>query len=115
MKKILCALLLMLISISAFSQKVLRAKGCYDSDNTPYIKTQILNDTWKDIVCLVFTVEYGGTHIYDVNRYKEAVVKTYVGSGLSKIITYYPPKNYTKPMRQTLTRVIFSDGSYKNL
>ena len=68
MKKILCALLLVLISTSAVSQKVLRAKGCYDSNNTPYIKTKILNNTWKDIVCLVFTVEYGYTSKYDVNR-----------------------------------------------
>ena len=114
MKKILCALLLVLISTSAVSQKVLRAKGCYDSNNTPYIKTEILNNTWKDIVCLVFTVEYGYTSKYDVNRYKEAVVKTYIESGTSKIITYYPPKNYVRPMRQTLSKVIFSDGSYKN-
>ena len=114
MRKILCALLLVLISTSAFSQKVLRAKGCYDSNNTPYIKTEILNDTWKDIVCLVFTIEYGYTSKYDVNRYKEAVVKTYIESGTSKIITYYPPKNYIRPIRQTLSRVIFSDGSYKN-
>ena len=108
MKKILCALLLVLISTSAVSQKVLRAKGCYDSNNTPYIKTKILNDTWKDIVCLVYTSKY------DVNRYKEAVVKTYIESGTSKIITYYPPKNYIRPMRQTLSKVIFSDGSYKS-
>ena len=112
MKKILCALLLVLISTSAVSQKVLRAKGCYDSNNTPYVKTEILNNTWKDIVCLVFTVEYASE--YDVNRYKEAVVKTYIESGTSKIITYYPPKNYVRPMRQTLSKVIFSDGSYKN-
>ena len=113
MKKILCALLLVLISTSAVSQKVLRAKGCYDSNNTPYVKTEILNNTWKDIVCLVFTVEYDASE-YDVNRYKEAVVKTYIESGTSKIITYYPPKNYVRPMRQTLSKVIFSDGSYKN-
>ena len=112
MKKILCALLLTLISVSAFSQKVVRAKGCYDSNNTPYIKTEILNNTWKDIVCLVFTVEYE-TSKYDVNRYKEAVVKTYIESGTSKIITYYPPKNYIRPMKQILSKVIFSDGSYK--
>ena len=114
MKKILCALLLVLISTSAVSQKVLRAKGCYDSNNTPYIKTEILNNTSKDIVCLVLTVEYGYTSKYDVNRYKEAVVKTYIESGTSKITTYYPPKNYVRPMRQTLSKVIFSDGSYKN-
>ena len=114
MKKILCALLLVLISTSAVSQKVVRAKGCYDSNKTSYIKTEILNNTWKDIVCLVFTVEYGYTSKYDVNRYKEAVVKTYIESGTSKIITYYPPKNYIRPMRQTLSKVIFSDGSYKN-
>ena len=87
MKKILCALLLVLISTSAVSQKVLRAKGCYDSNNTPYVKTEILNNTWKDIVCLVFTVEYGYTSKYDVNRYKEAVVNTYIESGRSKIMT----------------------------
>ena len=113
MKKVLCALLLALISVSTFSQKVVRAKGCYDSNNTPYIRAEILNNTWKDIVCLVFTVEYGYTSRYDVNRYKEAVVKTYIESGTSKIITYYPPKNYCRPMRQTLSKVIFSDGSYK--
>lgn len=113
MKKILCALLLVLISTSAVSQKVVRAKGCYDSNSTPYIKTEILNDTWKDIVCLVFIVEYKFPSEYDVNRYKEKVVKTYIESGTSKIITYYPPENYYRPMRQTLSKVIFSDGSYK--
>lgn len=114
MKKILCVLLLVLISTSAVSQKVLRAKGCYDSNNIPYVKTEILNNTWKNIVCLVFTIEYGDISEYDVNRYKEAVVKTYIESGTSKIITYYPPENYVRPTRQTLSRVIFSDGSYKN-
>lgn len=114
MKKILCALLLVLISTSAVSQKVLRAKGCYDSNNIPYVKTKILNNTWKDIVCLVFTIEYEYASEYDVDRYKEAVVKTYIKSGTSKIITYYPPEDYFRPMRQTLSRVIFSDGSYKN-
>lgn len=114
MKKILCVLLLVLISTSAVSQKVLRAKGCYDSNNIPYVKTEILNNTWKDIVCLVFTIEYDYASEYDVNRYKEAVVKTYIKSGTSKIITYYPPKDYFRPMRQTLSKVIFSDGSYKN-
>lgn len=113
MKKILCTLLLTLISVSAFSQKVVRAKGCYDPNNIPYIKTEILNNTWKDIVCLVFTVEYKFPSIYDVNRYREVVVKTYIESGTSKIITYYPPENYFRPMRQTLSKVIFSDGSYK--
>lgn len=44
--------------MNAFSQKIVRAKGCYDSNNTPYIKTEILNNTWKDIVCIVFTIEY---------------------------------------------------------
>lgn len=115
MKKILCVLLLVLISTSAVSQKVLRAKGCYDSNNIPYVKTEILNNTWKDIVCLVFTIEYEYASEYDVNRYKEAVVKTYIESGTSKIITYYPPKDYVRPIRQTLSKVIFSDGSYKNL
>lgn len=115
MKKILCALLLVLISASVFSQKIVRAKGCYDSNNTPYIKTKVLNNTWKDIVCIVFTIEYDFPSKYDTNRYKEAVVKTYIESGTSKIITYYPPKNYVRPMRQTLSKVIFSDGSYKNL
>jgi len=114
MKKVLCALLFTLINVAAFSQKVVRAKGCYDSNNVPYIKTEILNNTWKDIVCLVFTVEYK-TSTYDVNRYKEAVVKNFIESGASKIITYYPPKNYVRPMRQTLSKVIFSDGSYKNI
>ena len=114
MKKILCALLLTLISVSTFSQKVVRAKGCYDSNNTPYVKTEIFNNTRKDIVCLVFTVEYVAGYYDDVYRYKEAVVKTYIKSGTSKIITYYPPKDYVRPMRQTLSKVIFSDGSYKN-
>ena len=113
MKKVLCTLLLALISVSTFSQKVVRAKGCYDSNNTPYIKTEILNNTWKDIVCLVFTVGYKYISEYDIDRYKEAVVKTYIESGTSKIITYYPPKDYFRPISQTLSRVIFSDGSYK--
>lgn len=114
MKKILCALLLVLISASVFSQKIVRAKGCYDSNNTPYIKTKVLNNTWKDIVCIVFTIEYDFPSKYDTDRYKEAVVKTYIESGTSKIINYYPLPNYYRPLRQTLRRVIFSDGSYKN-
>ena len=114
MKKILCALLLVLISTSAVSQEVLRTKGCYDSDNIPYVKTAILNNTRKNIVCLVFTIEYEYPSKYDVNRYKDAVVKTYIKSGTSKIITYYPPENGFRPIRQTLSRVIFSDGSYKD-
>ena len=114
MKKILCVLLLVLISTSAFSQKMLREKGCYDSNNIPYVKTEILNNTWKDIVCLVFIVEYEYPSKYDVNRYKEVVVKTRIGLRTSKIITYYPPQDYFRPIGQSLSRVIFSDGSYKD-
>ena len=114
MKKILCALLFILISMSAVSQKVLRAKGFYDSYNTPYIKTEILNNTWKDIVCLVFEIEYKFPSIYDPDRYKQISVRTNIDSGFKKVISYYPPKNYYIPLHQRLIRVIFSDGTYKN-
>lgn len=114
MKKILLSLLFIFISIPSFSQKVVAAKKCYDSNNDPYVKVKVINNTWKDITCLVFRVEYGPMSKYDVNRFKNAVIKTNIESGFTKIITYYPPKNYAQPIRQTLIKVIFSDGSYKN-
>lgn len=114
MKKILFILLFALISVNVFSQKVFYAKSCYDSNNNLYVKTKILNDTWKDIVCIVFTVEYGYTSLYDINRFKEVVVRTSIPSGTIKVISYYPPKHCLKPLRQSLSRVIFSDGTYKN-
>ncbi|MEE0488026.1 MAG: hypothetical protein UDK33_05330 [Prevotella sp.] len=114
MKKFLFILLFALISVNVFSQKVLRVKSCYDSNNNLYIKTQIVNDTWKDIVCIVFTIEYGYTSLYDTNRFKEVVVRTSILSGTTKVISYYPPEHYLKPLRQSLSRVIFSDGTYKD-
>lgn len=111
MKKILLSLLISFISINCFSQKVLAAKGYYDSNNKPYIKTTIANDTWKDIVSLVFTIEYYCS--FDFDRYKQVVVKASILSGDTKVISYYPPSNYYRPLHQRLTKVIFSDGSYK--
>ena len=113
MKKILC-ILFVLISMNVFSQKIISEQGSYDSNNTPYIKTTIVNNTWKDIVCIVFTVEYNFPSLYDVNRFKEVTVQTYIESGVTKTISYYPVRNYYRPLRQKLFRVIFSDGSYKN-
>lgn len=114
MKKVLFIFILTLISISCFSQKVkvVKSKGYYDSNNTPYIKTTIANNTLKKIVCLVFTIEYNFPSIWDVERYKEVTVKTTIFPKTSKTISYYPPSNYYRPLHQTLSRVIFSDGTY---
>ena len=113
MKKLLCILLCAFISIGVHSQKVVRTKGCYDANNVAYIKTQIYNNTRKTIVSIVFTIEYEFPSMWDVDRYKQTIVKTYIKPGSSQIITYYPRQNYYRPISQTLSRVIFSDGTYK--
>ena len=113
MKKILCTLLFILISINTFSQRVTFAKGYYDSYNNPYVKTTIHNNTYKRIVSLVFTIEYDCS-IWNLDHYKEIVIRTNISVGQYKTIEYYPPENSPyKPKRQILSKIIFSDGTYK--
>ena len=113
MKKILLSLLFVLISIPSFSQKLVASKLKYDYDNNPYIISKIANTTYKRIVCIIFTIEYAYPDIWDINRYKEVKVKKTIPAKTSKIISYYVPKDIYKPCTVHISKIIFSDGSYK--
>ena len=113
MKKILLSLLISFISINCFSQKLIASKLKYDYDNNPYIISKIANTTYKRIVCIIFTIEYAYPDIWDINRYKEVKVKESISAKPSKIISYYVPKDTYKPNTVYISKIIFSDGSYK--
>lgn len=116
MKKILFILLLILISISSYSQKVLTTKSFYDSNNNKYIKTVVLNNTNKTISCIVFELEYNypGRLLGGSECYKEVAIKINIPPRKYKIITYYPPKDKFEARIQRMKRVIFVGGLYKN-
>lgn len=103
----------MLISISGFSQEIVEGRKCYDSDNNCYIKTKISNNTNKDIVCLVFYLR--GDNEWDVTDCENVTVKVNIEAYTTKTITYYSYKEHFEPTRQYIKKVIFSDGSYKEL
>lgn len=117
MKKILCALLLMLISVSSYSQRLSHTRLFYKSDNTYHIASRIHNTTNKTIVGIVVHVTYDG---YTWTGYTaEPIIYTYnfemrVFPGYYMDFKFQPDQLQYKPTRLKLYRVIFSDGSYKN-
>lgn len=113
MKKILLSLLISFISIGCFSQKLVTSKLKYDCDNNPYIISKIANTTHKRIACIIFTIEYAYPYIWDINRYKEVKIKKSIPAKTSKIIFYYIPKDLYRPITVCISKIIFSDGSYK--
>lgn len=113
MKKIILSLLLMLISISSFSQSFISTRLKYDSYNRPYITNKIANTTNKRIVCIIFTISYEYPSMWDVNRYKEVTVKTNIPARTSKTFSYYIPNCEYRPYNVAFSKIIFSDGSYK--
>lgn len=113
MKKILFSLVIMLISISAFSQRITYSKSLYDSFNRQYIKTTINNNSNKTVVCIVFTVEYNYPDNFDVRRYETTTVRVNITPRTSKTFTYYPPTKSYKAIVHYISKVIYSDGTYK--
>lgn len=106
--------LLYVVSIPTLAQRITYAKAKYDNNWNPYIVTTIYNSSNKTIVAVEFVVEYEYPSMWDVMRYKTTKVKVVITPKQSKTIKYYPPKdsNY-KPIRQTLGKVLFSDGTIK--
>lgn len=106
--------LLYVVSIPTLAQRITYAKAKYDNNWNPYIVTTIYNSSNKTIVVVEFVVEYEYPSMWDVMRYKTTKVKVVITPKQSKTIKYYPPKdsNY-KPIRQTLGKVLFSDGTIK--
>lgn len=106
--------LLYVVSIPTLAQRITYAKAKYDNNWNPYIVTTIYNNSNKTIVAVEFVVEYEYPSMWDVMRYKTTKVKAVITPKHSKTIKYYPPKdsNY-KPIRQTLGKVLFSNGTIK--
>lgn len=113
MKKIFLSLILAFISICGFSQRLAGSKLYYDSYNRPYVVSKITNPVYKKIVCIIFTIEYEYPSIWDVNRYKQVTIKTNIPIRTTKSISYYIPENTYKPCRVSISKIIFSNGSYK--
>ena len=105
----------MLISISAFSQRLTYSKGLYDSFNRQYIKTTVQNTSKKTVVCIVFIVEYDYPSKSNIFRYESTSVRVNIPAGTSKTFTYYPPVKSYKAIFHYISKVIYSDGTYKEL
>lgn len=118
MKKILFTLLLMLISISSYSQKLSNRHLYYDSNNQYYLTARLYNDVNRTITCIVVHVEYDG---YEFNEYtfkpKPIIysykLKTTVFSGYYRDFKFYPDQLQYKPVKIKIHRVIFDNGTYK--
>lgn len=118
MKKILFTLLLMLISISSYSQKLSNKRLYYDSNNEYYLTARLHNTANKTIVCIVVYVEYDG---YTWNKYtfkSQPIIygyklKTTVFPGYYRDFKFYPDQLQYKPVKIKIHRVIFNNGTYK--
>ena len=114
MKKILFTLLLMLISISSYSQKLSNRHIYYDSNNEYYLTVRLHNTANRTITC----VEYDG---YEWNKYTfrpERILysyklKTTVFPGYHRDLKFYPDQLQYKPIKIKIYRVIFDNGTYK--
>ena len=113
-KTLIIFTLLYIGSIPTLAQRITYAKAKYDNNWNPYIVTTIYNNSNKTIVAVEFVVEYEYPSMWDVMRYKTTKVDVVIKPKQSKTIKYYPPKdrNY-KPIRQTLDKVLFSNGTIK--
>lgn len=114
LKTLIIFTLLYIGSISILAQRITYAKAKYDNNWNPYIVTTIYNSSNKTIVAVEFVVEYEYPSMWDVMRYKTTKVNVVIKPKQSKTIKYYPPKdNNYKPIRQTLDKVLFSNGTIK--
>lgn len=111
MKKIFILFAFMLVSVTAFSQRVTYSKGLYDSYNRQYIKTTVQNTSKKNVVCLEFLVQYDTQNV--LYRCEYTSVRINIPAGTSKTFTYYPPASTFKATVHYLTKVIYSDGTYR--
>lgn len=114
MKKFLFTLILALSSISMYSQSVRDTKSYYDSSNTKYVKTTIINTTYKTINCVVFTIIYQDPLLISSWDYEDVKVSVTVPPRSYKRISYYPPANKYEAKEQYLKRIIFTDGTYRD-
>lgn len=114
LKTLIIFTLLYIGSIPTLAQRITYAKAKYDNNWNPYIVITIYNSSNKTIVAVEFVVEYKYPSMWDVMRYKTTKVNVVIKPKQSKTIKYYPPKdgNY-KPIRQTLDKVLFSNGTIK--
>lgn len=113
MKKVLLILLLLFISINIYAQKITATKSFYDCYNSKYVKTKVVNTSYKTIVCIVFEIEYRNSSMWDMPHYREISIKTNINPQTYRIITYYPPEDEFETKYQYLKRIIFKDGTYK--
>jgi hypothetical protein len=118
MKKVLFTLLVLLISISSYSQKLSNKHLCYDSNNEYYLTARLHNITNRTIVCIVVYVKYDG-YIWDKYTYKPKPIiysyklKTNISPGYYRDFKFYPDQLQYKPIEFKIHRVIFANGTYK--
>ena len=118
MKKILFTLLLMLISISSYSQKLSNKHLYYNSNNEYYLTARLYNTANRTIVCIVVYVEYDG-YTWEEYTFKPKPIiysyklKTNVFPGYYRDFEFYPDQLQYKPIKFKIYRVIFDNGTYK--
>lgn len=119
MKKILSILLLILISISSYSQKLTKWKFGYNGNNELVCTTRISNLTYnKTIICVIVEVQFEKT-IWDKYTFRPVyplISYTLTGARIPprkySDCDFYPDQYYGKPKKVRLKKVIFSDKSF---
>lgn len=110
MKKTLFTLILMLISISSFGQKIHKADLKCDNNGNIYLAVNIENTYINPIVCIIFKVRYNNYQFSYIDKLVK--VKVNVPGWSTKIVNFYPPVQNPKPNRVLLSRVVYDNGEF---
>lgn len=120
MKKILFILLLVLISINSYSQRITRFTFGYDEENELVCNVQVTNDKYdKTIVCVIVELQFEKLiWSKDLQRPIYPLVSEKL-SGANIVprsksdCDFYPDQRYGKPTKITLKKVIYNDRTYQ--
>ena len=120
MKKLLFILLLVLISINSYSQKITRFTFGYDEDNELICNVQVTNSSYnKTIVCVIVELQFSKLiwsndlqqPIYPLVSYKLSGAN--IPPRDKRDCDFYPDQRYGKPTKITLKKVIYNDTTYQ--
>lgn len=122
MKKILITLLLMFVSISGFSQKIISNFSIgYDKNAEMYCSVRITNYSYnKTIVCVLIQLQfekkvwdkYTQRPVYPLILYK--LTDANIKPRNYRENQFYPDQIYWKQTKVILKKIIYSDGSFKD-